>query len=266
MGDLRQLLDSRLQSIEVGAGAVEDLNESAYRLAIPKCRQGYTNAQIDDYSANQRGFPNRQGVVLTLEACFSHAADRLQGTAGFGFWNAAYGDVRRRLPRLPQAAWFFFASQPNDLPFAAQDGRGWFASVIDTPRPRHIPTFLSLPFLWLPFQFPRIRRNLWPKTRRALGIRAAAIETPMQTWNHYQIEWLENGCTLSVNHKPVLQTTLSPRGPLGFVCWLDNQYLIATPTGRLRAGTLPTTNEQQLTVRNLTIHQFTNSQTHNFSS
>ena len=28
-----------------------------------------------------------------------------------------------------------------------------------------------------------------------------------------------------------VQRLAAPRGPLGFVCWLDNQYLILTPRG-----------------------------------
>jgi hypothetical protein len=30
----------------------------------------------------------------------------------------------------------------------------------------------------------------------------------------------------------------SPRGPLGFVMWLDNQYMVVTPWGRLGWGLL----------------------------
>jgi hypothetical protein len=53
----------------------------------------------------------------------------------------------------------------------------------------------------------------------------------------------------------LLQTPHSPRGPLGFVCWLDNQYMVATPRGRFAAGVLSTAGEQWLEVAELDIKQ-----------
>ena len=66
----------------------------------------------------RRDFPHFPGTELSLRARFSHPANTLKGTAGFGFWNAPFGDPTVRWPALPQATWFFFASEPNDLPFA----------------------------------------------------------------------------------------------------------------------------------------------------
>jgi hypothetical protein len=46
----------------------------------------------------------------------------------------------------------------------------------------------------------------------------------------------------------VLQGAPSPRGPLGLVIWIDNQYLIVHPTGRLEHGILPLPHTQWLEI------------------
>ena len=71
-----------------------------------------------------------------MRARFSHTAGELRGTAGFGFWNAPYGDPTQRRAALPAALWFFFASATNDLPFAPPPGHGWFAATLDATTPR----------------------------------------------------------------------------------------------------------------------------------
>jgi hypothetical protein len=42
-----------------------------------------------------------------------------------------------------------------------------------------------------------------------------------------------------VDEVDVLDTRASPRGPLGLVIWIDNQYAAFTPQGRLAWGVLP---------------------------
>jgi hypothetical protein len=55
-----------------------------------------------------------------------------------------------------------------------------------------------------------------------------------------------------VDSQEVLRALTPPRGPLGFVTWIDNQYAIATPRGRLRFGALAT-NEQWLELASFSI-------------
>ena len=52
----------------------------------------------------------------------------------------------------------------------------------------------------------------------------------------------------SVDEKPVLEEAPSPRGPLGFVMWLDNQYMVMTPWGRLGWGLLDIPGSQWMEV------------------
>jgi hypothetical protein len=40
---------------------------------------------------------------------------------------------------------------------------------------------------------------------------------------------------------------------LGFVCWIDNQYLVLTVRGRFRWGKIPVVREQELVVQDLKV-------------
>ena len=46
---------------------------------------------------------------------------------------------------------------------------------------------------------------------------------------------------------------VSPRGALGLVIWIDNQYMIVTPQGRLGHGLMEFEHEQYLEVARLAI-------------
>jgi len=228
------------------------------RLSLAPVAAGYANAQIDDYGGRGGAFRHAPGLTLDLRARFSHDAARLRGTAGFGFWNAPYGDRSRRRPALPQAVWFFFASPPNDLPFALEpDGRGWFAATLDAGARSALGLIPLAPAVLALNQFTPLRRRLWPGVRWRLGISAAPLAVDLRDWHDYRLAWRANGCRFFVDDRPVLATPHSPRGPLGFVCWFDNQYLVFTSRGRVRAGVLPITAEQWLEVAGLTMTPLT---------
>lgn len=245
----------RLHVLALGGGRVT--REAVWRLALDAQTSGYADAQIDDYGDARRppGMPRFQhhpGRALSLRARFSQPIDRLRGTAGFGFWNAPYGDPSSRRLALPGAAWFFFASEPNDLPFAPESGRGWFAATIDATTPGALALVPAAPVALLLHQFAPLRHRLWPAIRRRLGIAAVALDLHLDVWHDYRLEWRRDTCRFLVDSGLVL-TAAAPRGPLGFVCWIDNQYLILTPRGRFRAGVLPLAHDQALEVADLAI-------------
>jgi hypothetical protein len=222
-----------------------------WRLELEPVQHGYADAQIDDYGGRKRSdYLWRPGSRVALRARFSHGANQLVGTAGFGFWNAPFGDPTVRFPAMPQVTWFFYASQPSDLPFPVQGvGRGWFAGTLDASMavalvlaPLAIPIVIANNVNWL-------RRRIWPIVRRQLGVSHAAIPVAMDEWHDYALSWQEDGCHFLVDGAPVHQTTYCPGGPLGFVCWIDNQYMVATPGGRFRWGTLPCPEVQWLEVQ-----------------
>lgn len=242
-----------LRAAEVGGAQVEEQEAGAYVLRRPVTTGQYANAQIDDYTYRPgAAYIHRPGLTVSLQARFSHPAGSLLGTAGFGFWNDPLNSLKRLALTPPQATWFFYGSAPNDLPFAPDGpGRGWFASTIDAGRGRALAWVPFAPLVLLLNQWPGMRRRLWPAVQRSLNISFAPLDVDMTEWHDYRLTWREEGCIFTVDDRPVLHTPASPRGPLGFVCWLDNQYMVATATGRFRWGTLDGREEQWLAVRHL---------------
>jgi hypothetical protein len=244
-------------TLEVNGGRV--ICNQSIRFELPPTESGYTNAQIDDYGGRQRrNYPWQKstGAMLTLQARFSHPANELSGTAGFGFWNAPYGDTAARWPALPQATWFFMSAPPGDLPLNPHGpGQGFFASTVDATTLRAISMSpLTLPVILLN-RFSPFRQTVWPKVQQRLGMSYQQIDQiDITQWNRYGLIWNKNGCTFSINEQIVLVTPQSPRGPLGFVCWIDNQFMQVTPTGRVSAGIVGTKRTQRLEINDLNLH------------
>jgi len=244
------------RTLAIGGGRVEA--GPLWRFALPAGAGGYADAQFDDYAAPRAGagprFVWQPGLRLTLRARFSHPAAALRGTGGFGFWNAPYGDPTTRRLSLLRAVWFFFASPPNDLPFAPEpEGHGWFAATLDAATPRALALVPLAPAVLALNQWSTLRRRVWPAIRLRLGIAAAPLTVDLREWHEYRLEWRSRRCGFFVDGAAVLETTTAPRGPLGFVCWLDNQYLVLTPRGRIRTGTLALEEEQWLEIDELAI-------------
>lgn len=244
--------------LELGGGKIigkRPFFAAPMRLEIPIKDSGYCDAQLDDYGLVQNGrkyYPWQVGVELKVKARFSHSADQLQGTAGFGFWNAPFGDPTVKWPALPQAVWFFFGSPPNDLPLNLDGaGHGWFASTLDATTRRAKWMIPLAPIVLLLNQNGRLRSKIWPWVQQRLGISFAPIDVDLMSWNQYHLQWLETGCKFWVNGRLILETPHTPKGPLGFVCWIDNQYMIVTNRGRLGWGTLSLEEPQWMEISRL---------------
>ncbi|MFZ0548910.1 MAG: hypothetical protein WAM60_25895 [Candidatus Promineifilaceae bacterium] len=248
---------SSFRNLEINGGRVENHAPGHYNLFLPSVTKGYADAQIDDYGRLKRAnYPWLLGTRLQLEARFSHPESELIGTAGFGFWNAPFGDPTIPWPTLPQAAWFFYGSSPTNLPLALEGaGRGWFASTINARSRKALALIPTAPLVLLLNQFPPLRQRIWPAVRQRLGITYEPLKLDITEWHTYRLDWQETGCTFVVDGRPILQTFAAPTGPLGFVCWLDNQYLALTVRGRFGWGTIPIPETQTLSIRDLQIQQ-----------
>jgi hypothetical protein len=78
------------------------------------------------------------------------------------------------------------------------------------------------------------------------GAHEAALRLDWTAWHTYDLEWQRDAATFRVDDELVLRGPQgsTPRGPLGFVTWVDNQFAVATPRGEFRFGTLDAPGKQ----------------------
>lgn len=249
-----QRLGARWHTLQQGNGRIL-LTESGLRLLTVNAQQNqYHNAQIDDYGNLARShFPWRPPLRLTVQARFPTP---LAGTAGFGFWNNPFSPVGGTVPALPAALWFFHASQPSNMvPALGVPGYGWKAACIDlTTREALAWAPLALPVILLN-RVPRLYRRIWPRVQRALRVSESAMGRLHSEWRRYTIEWKTSYARLAVDGTTVLETDRPPAGPLGFVAWVDTQWLIMTPQGQFGWGLLPVPEAQWMELGMLRIEQ-----------
>jgi len=270
-------------------GANVSQTADGWQMDIPAGPRGsYRLSQLDDYGRAvtyhymhmpRRAFGWQSPVTLRLRARASDSS--LPGTWGFGLWNdpfgfaISFGGTARRLPALPNTAWFFHASpesylslQPchceeqsdeaipsragiassgtpalaggareerpprNDMP-----ANGFFAGTFRSPRwpsPLLAPALLALPLLALR-PASRLLRRLASRLVRQDG---GAVSVDVTQWHEYSIRWQAEAVVFLVDGVEILRTPIAPRGPLGLVLWIDNQYAAWRPDGRLGYGTV----------------------------
>jgi hypothetical protein len=237
-----------------------EIEPGVWRLELPAGPQGrYRLAQLDDYTGlPRRAFSWQAPVSLTLRARAS--AQVIPGTWGFGFWNDPFGMAlfsrveALRLPTLPNAAWFFFASPPNflslrdDLP-----GQGWLAATFrSAPLPILGPALaaLGLPLLAI----PPVRRWLRHLGQRLVRQAAVGLSVDPTGWHTYGLDWLPDQVRFRVDGCLLLETPVSPPGPLGLVLWVDNQYAALPAAGRAGWGTLSNSHPAWVEIAGLTVN------------
>jgi hypothetical protein len=140
--------------------------------------------------------------------------------------------------RLPTALWFFYGAAPNDMALARDvPGRGWKAAQIDAANACFLALLPTAPVAALLMRSQRLYRMLWPIAQRALRVSEHFIaEAPDDRWCDYCLTWARDGVRFSIDGECVHESGISPRGPLGFVAWIDNQYAVVTPQGRIGFG------------------------------
>ena len=272
-------------------GASVTPTEEGWRLHIPAGDAGfYRLAQLDDYTALPRSrFPLRTPSTLNLRCRVSESI--LPGTWGFGFWNDPFAlslglqGSARRLPVLPNACWFFHASAENHLSFSSEpevrrtspgeatgfaeknptlasipsnqvrrtlSGNGFLAQTFRSPK---IPSVMLAPgILGLPLLFSKtISKWIRAVFGKFIGEDSLLLDIDVTEWHTYSLSWRESGVAFSVDGAIVFETPVSPRGPLGVVIWIDNQYAAWTPEGRIGLGTLQQKAAAWMEIENLEI-------------
>jgi len=88
--------------------------------------------------------------------------------------------------------------------------------------------------------------------QRVSGAHEALLDADMTQWHDYRLDWLSDAATFFVDGAAVCHVAHPPARPLGFVAWIDNQYIVVTPRGRYRSGVLEA-GEQWMELDALTI-------------
>ncbi|MGC8838200.1 MAG: hypothetical protein ACP5UM_07270 [Anaerolineae bacterium] len=239
---------------------MEEVPPRFLRLHLPPGPAGhYRLAQVDDYHHLPRArFPWTPPLRLSLEARVSHS--EVPGTWGFGLWNdpffavgLGFGGTARLLPALPNAAWFFHASPPNHLTLRDDlPAQGFLAAAFSSPRLPSLLLALGMPFLPLLLWRPAARA-LQRLARGVVQEDGVSLDLDPTQWHAYALEWRAGGVRFVVDGQTVLETGISPRGPLGLVLWVDNQYAAFRPEGRLAFGTLSCGEPAALEVTSLSV-------------
>lgn len=249
--DFRAPPQRRWRTTAVGRGHLAILPHGLRLLTVGASQRAYSDAQIDDYAQlRRRDFPWRPPLTLTLRA---RASGPLLGTAGFGFWNNPFSPLGGT-PALPSALWFFHASPPSDLPLAqGVPGQGWKCAALDATTARAIRWAALAPAAMLLCRWPRLRQRIWPPIQRDLAISEHPMATPDRAWRTYRIQWGLRSARFLCDGQLLHQTDQAPRGPLGFVAWVDNQWAVATPWGRFGWGLLDAAAPQWLDLASIHI-------------
>lgn len=226
---------------------------NGWRFSIPTGpATHYRLSQLDDHPGLPRAaYPWGSPTTLSLRVRVSSKST--PGTWGFGLWNDPFGfsfgpgENFFRPPALPNTIWFFFASPKNYLSFRDdRPAQGFLAQVFRSPsfHPGLISAALTLPFA------PRRTRRI---VSRFIEEDAAAISVDVTQWHAYRLEWSPNRSAFQVDGAPVLESSISPRGPLGLVLWIDNQFAAFTPEGKLRWGLEENPHPEWLEIKDLDI-------------
>lgn len=249
---------------------VEEISRdrSHYLLSIPSGKADeYRLAQLDDYTKlSRKDFLLRPPLSLSLAARTS--SNSIPGTWGFGLWNdpfglsLGFGGNPFQVPALPNAVWFFGASEESYLSFReaglddltpAIHANGFLSQSFRSPKfdPRLILAGLALPFS------RKTTRRLLGKIIGEDGInlrRDEQLLVPTE-WHKYEIDWRENGTSFEVDDVLVFESSVSPNPPLGVVIWIDNQFAAFTPEGKIGFGVLENVQPAWLEVKEIGVRQ-----------
>jgi hypothetical protein len=131
-------------------------------------------------------------------------------------------------------------------------GCGFYAQVFRSPRLPSVLSLLGLPAL--PFL-------LWPNTARILRKAAQALidedamalDIDVTEWHAFSLGLAKQGVDFSIDGRVVFSTPMLPKGRLGLVVWIDNQYFRFTPDGKIGFGFLGSGTAQSMLIQNLSL-------------
>jgi hypothetical protein len=176
-----------------------------------------------------------------------------------------FGGSPLRLPVLPNAVWFFGASQENYLSFRNDKPAQGF--LTQTFRSSKFHPLLFLAGLILPFS-RKLTRHLLSRVIEEDGVQlfsnnnrqqAVSVQSPSvdpTQWHRYRLEWSLKRVSFEVDEVPVFESVVSPNPPLGLVIWIDNQFAAFTPKGKIGFGVLENTEPAWLEIKDVVVGLF----------
>ena len=157
-----------------------------------------------------------------------------------------FGGRRWQLPALPNAAWFFGASQENHLSFSDKPANGFLAQNFRSPK---FHPLLILTGLVFPFSRKATRKLLG----RIIDEDSSTLSVDITQWHSYRLEWSQRGVAWYVDEVLAFESSASPNPPLGLVIWIDNQFASFTPDGKIGFGVLENPEPAWLEISNLNL-------------
>ncbi len=263
-----------MHTLLTGGGRIEQDGSLTRFIIPPTTTRAYADAQWDDYHGLRRkDFPHRAPLRFSIRARFSHEAEQLGGTAGFGFWNDPFTLSGGGILAAPNVVWFFAGSPPNDQYLCeGVRGWGWKAASLNTGNwPPLLVAPAAVPAILLT-QVPGLGRPIMRLARRVIKAHERLLEVKMTDWHEYGLTWnkratpdgrelnsrpieshSEGEAVFSVDGVEVLHSPAPPTMPLGFVMWIDSQYAVASEAGKFGFGLIEHSEERWMEVEGMRI-------------
>jgi hypothetical protein len=177
----------------------------------------------------------------------------LRGTTGFGFWNDPL-NAKGRFVAVPSYVWFLHAAPP----FWLGDDRKATAGglVAGTMRGLAVPrAAIAAANLALRLSGAERLVTRFGERRVAPAEVPLPIDLDLWTWHDFGIDWRRDGVDFSVDGVAVasIPSDLTPHRPVGFVAWIDNNWLDVDAEGRYRFGRHDAPGRQTLELARVTI-------------
>jgi hypothetical protein len=241
-------LDPRWRLCVTGGG-VQALGDAGLRLGLTGAAAGGLGvAQLDEGPPSRAAGDWRPSVRLRVRARWSHPADALIGTSGFGFWNDPVGPGG--FTRPPAWVWFAHYSPPSHVAFGAHGpGHGPRGAALSAPAVGRVGLTLGN----LALRLPGVGKLAVGAAGRMARGGDLALTTSLTDWRDYELTWRSEGVTFAVDGAPLGRVGGAPPGPLGFVAWMDNQWAALRPDGRAAGGYLAVAGPQWLEIARIEI-------------
>lgn len=79
------------------------------------------------------------------------------------------------------------------------------------------------------------------------------MDIDVTSWHTYQIDWQAHEVQFLIDDHIIHSTLISPKGKLGLVVWVDNQFAAFRPDGQISFGTLASQESTTLEIKNLVV-------------